>query len=169
MGVGQAIVRIERPEYDFNMTTLELNPPDLEKGAKEAVITHSRQTYGTPREEVEKTLRDKIGDDNTTIQFLMKGLQRDSTEKNFEWKFNLDALWNHYEDIMDGVTGNAPFTGPVLFIKGGKSDYINAGNYPDIADLFPNNQLIEIPDAGHWVQAEKPVEFVEIAEKFLLS
>jgi hypothetical protein len=56
LGVGQAIMRIERPEYDFNMTTLELNPPDLEKGAKEAVIALSREHYGTSREAVEKTL-----------------------------------------------------------------------------------------------------------------
>jgi hypothetical protein len=62
LGVGQAIVRIERPEYDFNMTTLELNPPDLEKGAREAVIALSREQYGTPREEVEKTLEYLRGD-----------------------------------------------------------------------------------------------------------
>ncbi len=56
LGVGQAIVRIERPEYDFNISTLELKEPDLEKGAREAVIVISREQYGTPREEVEKTL-----------------------------------------------------------------------------------------------------------------
>jgi len=121
------------------------------------------------REEVEKVLRKRLGDDNTTIQFLMKGLQRDDSEKHFEWKFNLAALWNHYEDIMDAVTGAQPFMGPALFIKGGKSDYINAGNYPDIIELFPNNQLAEIQGAGHWVQAEKPTEFIEVAEKFLLE
>jgi pimeloyl-ACP methyl ester carboxylesterase len=56
-----------------------------------------------------------------------------------------------------------------LFVKGGKSDYINADNYPDIIELFPNNQLAEIPGAGHWVQAEKPVEFIEVTEKFLIG
>ena len=56
LGVGQAIVRIERPEYDFNITSLELKPPDLEKGARDAVIALSREHYGTPREEVEKSL-----------------------------------------------------------------------------------------------------------------
>ena len=99
----------------------------------------------------------------------MKGLQRDGTEQHFEWKFNLPALWEHYVDIMDGITGLIPFNGPTLFIKGGNSDYINAGNYPDMVELFPNHQLVEIPDAGHWVQAEKPNEFIEVAEKFLLA
>jgi hypothetical protein len=56
LGVGQAIVRIERPEYDFNISTLELKDPDVENGAREAVINLSREKYGTPREEVEKSL-----------------------------------------------------------------------------------------------------------------
>jgi len=121
------------------------------------------------REEVEKVLRNRIGDDNTTIQFLMKGLQRDATEKHFEWKFNLKALMNHYEEIKGSISGPNPYQGPVLFVKGGKSDYINSGNYPDIAELFPNNEVVEIQGAGHWVQAEKPAEFIEAAAKFLLQ
>lgn len=125
--------------------------------------------HATSREQVETALRSKIGDDNTTIQFLMKGLQRDADEKNFEWKFNLTALWNHYEDIMGSISGNRPFNGPTLFIKGGKSDYINAGNYPDAVEFFPNNELVEIAGAGHWVQAEKPNEFIEVVERFLLD
>ena len=57
LGVGQAIVRIERPEFDFTIDTLELNDP-TEQGiaGKETVISLSREKYGTPREEVEKTL-----------------------------------------------------------------------------------------------------------------
>ena len=121
------------------------------------------------REDVEAVLKQKLGDDKTTIQFLMKGLQRDGAEKNLEWKFNLEALWNHYEEIRDGITAAKPFTGPTLFIKGSKSDYINAGNYPEIAELFPNNEIVEIAGAGHWVQAEKPDEFLGAAMSFLLE
>jgi esterase len=125
--------------------------------------------HATKREEVEAVLHQKLGDDKTTIQFLMKGLQRDVADKNLEWKFNLDALWKHYDDIVEGISASKPFTKPALFIKGEKSDYINAGNYPDIAELFPNNQIVEIAGAGHWVQAENPVEFLEVTEKFLMD
>jgi esterase len=121
------------------------------------------------REDVEAVLSQKLGDDKTTIQFLMKGLQRDVDEKHLEWKFNLGALWNHHADIAEGITAARPFTGPVLFVKGSKSDYMNAGNYPEITGLFPNHELVEIPGAGHWVQAEKPAEFLIVAEKFLLA
>jgi len=58
LGVGQAIARIERPEYDFTMSTLVLNEIELEKAeiAKNTVISLSREKYGTAKEEVEQSL-----------------------------------------------------------------------------------------------------------------
>ncbi len=57
LGVGQAIVRIERPEYDFTIDTAELKEATEEGIAgKEVIISLSRGKYGTPREEVEKSL-----------------------------------------------------------------------------------------------------------------
>jgi pimeloyl-ACP methyl ester carboxylesterase len=170
---GKAAMKFTLENQDLveKLIVVDIAPSEAEDNHTnifEALVA-ANVTEANSREEVEKVLRDRIGDDNTTIQFLMKGLQRDVSEKHFAWKFNLAALWNHYEDIMDGITGAQPFMGPTLFVKGGKSDYINADNYPDIIELFPNNQLAEIPGAGHWVQAEKPVEFIEVTEKFLIG
>jgi pimeloyl-ACP methyl ester carboxylesterase len=36
----------------------------------------------------------------------------------------------------------------------------------EIKRLFPNSTLVTM-DTGHWVQAEKPQEFVEIVKNFL--
>lgn len=58
LGIGEAIVRVERPEYDFSMSTLQLNPIPSEQ-AKEVVdlvIACSREQYATARAEVEKTI-----------------------------------------------------------------------------------------------------------------
>lgn len=58
MGVGQAIARIERPEYDFTMSTLQLKniEPDTAEITKNALIARSREKYGTARETVEQSL-----------------------------------------------------------------------------------------------------------------
>jgi hypothetical protein len=58
LGVGQAIARIERPEFDFTISTLILNDIEPEKAEeiKKAVISLSREKYGTPKEEVEQSL-----------------------------------------------------------------------------------------------------------------
>ena len=65
LNIGQAIVRIERPEYDFSLTTLpqEHIEPERAESNVESVIALSRETYGTPKQEVEaqlETLREVI-------------------------------------------------------------------------------------------------------------
>ncbi len=58
LGVGQAVARIERPEYDFTMSTLVINEIEPEKAeeVKNSIISLTRQKYGTPKEEVEQSL-----------------------------------------------------------------------------------------------------------------
>ncbi len=123
--------------------------------------------HAESREAVEEVLRQKLENDESTVQFLLKGLSRDAAGKHFEWKFNLDSLHKHYDAVSGEVTEGKPFEGEALFIKGGNSNYINSTNYSNIQDLFPNNQLTEIKDASHWVQAEQPQEFTDEVMKFL--
>jgi len=58
LNTGEAIARIERPEYDFSLSTLPQPHIEPERATLnvEAVIAHSRVTYGTPRLEVEEQL-----------------------------------------------------------------------------------------------------------------
>ncbi|PQJ11953.1 hypothetical protein CJD36_009175 [Flavipsychrobacter stenotrophus] len=57
--VGEAIARIEQPNFDFNLTTISLPEVDAEyaETISHAVITQSRTTYGTPKDIVEESLR----------------------------------------------------------------------------------------------------------------
>lgn len=120
------------------------------------------------REAVEMQLRSHLAhEDESTIQFLMKGLYRNG-ENNFAWRFNVVALCDAYQMIADGV-GGEPFSGKTLFIKGQQSNYINAENYSEIQQFFPNNTLEEIAGAGHWVHADAPKEFSEKVLHFLLQ
>jgi predicted DNA-binding transcriptional regulator AlpA len=59
LGVGQAICRMERAEYDFNLTTIPLPAIDSARAAeiRERVVNSSRERYATRRQEVEATLR----------------------------------------------------------------------------------------------------------------
>ena len=58
LNTGQAIARIERPENDFSLSTFPQPYIEPERAASnmEAVIALSRETYGTPKEEVESQL-----------------------------------------------------------------------------------------------------------------
>jgi predicted DNA-binding transcriptional regulator AlpA len=58
LGLGEAICRIERAEYDFNLRTLPLPVVEMElaQQRRDRLVALSRERYGRQREEVEKEL-----------------------------------------------------------------------------------------------------------------
>lgn len=96
-------------------------------------------------------------------QFLLKNLHR-KKEGGFEWKFNLPVLEAAMEDIVHALPDGNVDT-PALFIAGGASNYITAADVPEIMAQFTNAEVEVIPDAGHWVHAEKPEEVTKMIER----
>ncbi|MDQ2770095.1 MAG: alpha/beta fold hydrolase [Bacteroidota bacterium] len=104
-----------------------------------------------------------------TRQFLLKNLYR-KEDNRFGWRINLAVLAAQLAAIGEETTSAAPFLKPALFIRGGKSDYITAGDkLHGIPALFPNSQVATVLDAGHWVHAEKPEEVFGLVRDFALS
>lgn len=98
-------------------------------------------------------------------QFLLKSLRR---EHPLGWRFNLDAIVRHYNDILAAPSVHTPYSGPTLFIKGGNSDYIQASHQDEILRLFPVATAKIIQGTGHWLHAEKPAAFSKLVQDFLL-
>lgn len=101
-------------------------------------------------------------------QFLLKNLTRDQ-KGNYAWKINLNAIDKNIETIGEGMESHQTTDKPILFIKGEKSHYIQNEDSITITALFPNAQIETIKGAGHWVHAEKPVEFVDMVMSFFRS
>lgn len=99
-------------------------------------------------------------------QFLMKGLTRNE-DRELTWKFNLKDLWANYTKILDTFETDEEFDHKTLFIKGANSDYILDEYHDDILKYFPEASFATIENAGHWLHAEKPKVFYEIAIAFL--
>ncbi len=59
LSVGEAIVRMERAEYDFNLKTVPLPALDacIAADRRERIVASSRERYAAPRESVEALLR----------------------------------------------------------------------------------------------------------------
>lgn len=59
LSVGEALCRVERAEYDFNLTTAPFTPadPSTAEHRRAAVLAHSRSAYARPRAEVEALLQ----------------------------------------------------------------------------------------------------------------
>lgn len=59
LGVGEAVARVERAEYDFNLKTLYLPKVDAETAAarRTAIVEYTRNNFARPKKEVEETMR----------------------------------------------------------------------------------------------------------------
>ncbi len=117
------------------------------------------------RSDADEQLTDTI-QDQSIRQFLLKSLGRDASG-NFNWKFNLKAITNNYENILAEVRPEYPIEKETLFLTGGRSSYVTEEDHEDIRSVFPHVVFTSIPNAGHWLHAEAPEEFLQILRDFL--
>ncbi|GAA6059669.1 hypothetical protein JCM10212_000056 [Sporobolomyces blumeae] len=101
-------------------------------------------------------------------QFLLTNLDRAAPSDPYKFRLPLDFLHNAIGEMgaFPYAPGEKIYDRPSLFLKGSRSKYINKRNIPVISQFFPNSR-IETLEAGHWVHAEKPKEFVELLDGFL--
>ena len=119
----------------------------------------------TSRQEVGTNLRGRI-ESARIRQFLMKNLFW--KEKGLlAWRINLDAIDLNLESMYDGVFYSTIYKNPVLFIRGGRSDYITEEDIPVIKKSFPNADVITIAEGTHWVHADAPTGFYHAVSGFL--
>lgn len=120
----------------------------------------------TSRQEADEVLS-KFVPEADVRQFLLKNLQRKS-EGGFTWKLNLPVIDKNLKNIGLDLQFDGRFEKPTLFIRGSKSRYVEDEDMERIKNVFPKAELVSM-DTGHWVQAEKPQEFVDVVTKWLTS
>ena len=86
--------------------------------------------------------------------------------KTKSWKLNLDILSSEMHTILGFPKIDGQFSGHTLFFRGEKSDYIRAEHREIINSLFIKARFATLKDAGHWLHAEKPREFENVARFF---
>ncbi|WP_339804097.1 alpha/beta fold hydrolase [uncultured Marinobacter sp.] len=124
------------------------------------------------RKEADEALQPHV-DTPEVRQFLLKNLERiPDHEKTasgpvFRWRLNLPVIEACYGNLAAAPVCSKPFRGPVLFIKGADSAYIQTRHQEEIDRLFPNARLEVIEGTGHWLHAEKADEFAEVCRRFL--
>jgi len=119
------------------------------------------------RTDIDGALKTSIPD-QATRQFLLKNLVRDDAGF-LRWKINLQAIAKNYCELIKGLDTDRSFKKATLFLKGQNSQYIRQEDFAKIARLFPRAELVTIPGAAHWVQADAPAEFLRVVLDFLQS
>ena len=122
------------------------------------------------RSEAERLLTEMITSEKER-NLILKNLQRTS-DNAFTWKLNASSLIKNLDKIMAGIKRQTDFnqqiTGfPVIFLRGGDSDYIPIRDFKDILHVFPAADIIEVAGAGHWIQVDMPDEVIRNIKKLL--
>jgi esterase len=117
----------------------------------------------TSRNEADAALEPFVAEPDVR-QFLLKNLQR--TPEGFKWKINLPVIDKNLSKIGLDLQFQGTFDKPTLFIRGARSKYVRDEDMTRINEIFPKATL-ETLDTGHWVQAEKPQEFVDLVIRWL--
>ncbi|MEM6160013.1 esterase [Erwinia sp. P6884] len=112
----------------------------------------------TSRSEAAALMRQSI-DEEGVIQFLLKSFHEG------EWRFNVPALWNAYDEIIGWQTLPA-WPHPALFIRGDRSAYLADEYREALLAQFPQARAHVISGAGHWVHAEKPEAVLRAISRF---
>lgn len=117
------------------------------------------------RQEADAALARHVGN-LSTRQFLLKNLYRDEANA-FAWRINVPVLTGAMPAVGEEITGG-PFLKPALFVRGGLSNYITAEDkLHAIPALFPNSEVVTVPNAGHWLHAEQPEAVFELVRAFV--
>lgn len=116
------------------------------------------------RTDVEDQLSQKIPQPDIRM-FLLKSLHR--TSDGFEFRFNLDVIATHIEEVGRALPEYASYQGPTLFIRGNRSEYILDDDFSLIEKHFPHSRVETVHEAGHWVHAEQPDKVFTLVSEFL--
>ena len=101
--------------------------------------------------------------------FLLQNLRRDHPPSGgWRWQMNLALLGDHLAEMGDWPDlGTEPYPGPVLWLAGENSSYIQPEHAPVMRALFPRVQLVTVKGAGHWLHSDQPAVFEAIMRRFL--
>jgi len=108
----------------------------------------------------------------TVRSFLLQNLRRDpGAASGWRWQPNLEVLERDMAQLGEWpdelVEGAPPYDGPVLWIAGGRSEYVTDEYADAMARLFPRVRRVTVKQAGHWVHSEQPEIVVEALRRFL--
>ncbi len=166
------------PERVSHLIIADISPKSYEYTNSNQLLAHTtiiRAMFNldfyriNSRQEVDDILAKSIPE-NRIRQFLLKNIKR-SKDNEYSWRINIRTIKNELKNILEGLNEDqTEITGfPILFIKGGNSDYIQKDDEKTIKKIFPFADIETIPNAGHWLHAEQAELFLKKISDFILQ
>ncbi len=107
--------------------------------------------------------------------FLLQNLRRHHDPSPgapaWYWQPNLEVIGRRLDVITgwpaDELAEVSPYDGPVLWVRGERSDYVADEHTAEMSALFPRVRKVTVKGSGHWVHSEQPEAFVGVVRAFL--
>ena len=164
------LLALRHPDVVSRLVVVDIAP--TQAGGAEGEFAHLLDSLAaldlgtiTRRSEADEALKESIPWDTTRL-FLLQNLR--GGPEGYSWEPNLELLRRSL-DAIGGFpeTDGAVFDGPVLWVAGGRSDYVRDEYVPLMRALFPQTHRVTIREAGHWVHSQAPETFTEVLRGFL--
>ena len=158
---------IDHPDRVDKLVIVDIAPKRYEPSQRD--LLEALRLLHLPRYnsfgDVDAALAERISDASLR-QFLLKNLARDENG-HLRWKIDLVAIERNYHKLLRGLAAERTFDKPSLFIRGGRSNYIEDADTPLIRQIFPQAEIATLAQAGHWVHVDLPEEFFQTVVNFL--
>lgn len=159
----------ENPQMLDKLVVADISPRGYQVRHREildALLSVDFSTL-TSRKQVQDHLMERL-EVPSIVYFLTKNLYWKEKGK-LAWRFNLPVIDATIEEIS-GAINNTRYEGETLFIRGGNSNYVtDEKDLPIIQQIFPNHQIDTVANAGHWLHAEQPDDFLKKVIAFLTA
>jgi len=166
-GKTAMLMAVEHPERVDRLVVADIAPKfypphhQFILDALNAVDFHSVSS----RNEIDQIFKSYIPEKGIR-QFLLKNVYRKSRDE-YGYRFNLHGLEENIDEVGVELPPHAMTETPTLFLRGANSGYITDRDRPLIKAHFPNSEIVDIANAGHWLHAENPDDFYKSVVRFL--
>ncbi|XP_010617315.1 protein ABHD11 [Fukomys damarensis] len=171
-GKTAMLLSLQRPELVDRLIAVDISPVAHASLSYFSTYVAAMKAIDIPHELPRSSGR-KLADEQLSLvvqnlavrQFLLTNLVE--VNGRFGWRVNLDALAQHMDKILGFPRRQESYSGPTLFLVGGDSGFVQPSHHPEMKRLFPRAQMQTVPNAGHWVHADRPQDFMDAVQGFL--
>lgn len=107
--------------------------------------------------------------DNDTKRAIIGNIKYDG--KAFSWHLDIDAIFNNFDKLTGGFNVDdfieKKIEAPTLFIRALNSEFLPSSDYKAAKYIFPNSEIVEIPDCTHRIHLEKPKLLAEKISEYI--
>eukprot|EP00189_Rhodosorus_marinus_P012694 CAMPEP_0184743948 /NCGR_PEP_ID=MMETSP0315-20130426/6739_1 /TAXON_ID=101924 /ORGANISM="Rhodosorus marinus, Strain UTEX LB 2760" /LENGTH=182 /DNA_ID=CAMNT_0027215431 /DNA_START=612 /DNA_END=1160 /DNA_ORIENTATION=- len=171
------VLALEFPERVKELVVLDM-PPGKTTGKMRNVNSAIQAMYNVDfhglgdQRDVEQVLQRNGIEDLRLRRFLLTnlaGARDDTDEHKLSWKVNIQSIRDSVDQLQsfpEFKTGTI-YNKPALFAFGSKSPLNTAKNEEGIRSLFPKATVVEVAEAGHWLQDDEPKRTCAVVNSFL--